>query len=88
MYEYENDSEYYMASEKRWLQMFASNLRELMIDRDISQKELADRCHVRQSTISKYLSEQQMPSMKAIVNMSAVLRVRTDALIWFDVVIE
>lgn len=62
-----------MISEIEAIEIFGDNLRDLMYDARINQSELARESHLTQGTISKYLKKQQMPTMKAIMNLCYAL---------------
>lgn len=70
-------------SEKEWLDIFADNLRSIMEDVGISQRELADRVGVSESAISKYIHKMQMPGIRVIVNLAYALNCSMDELIDF-----
>lgn len=57
-------------SEQEWLDIFGDNLRSMMDEYRYSQKELAEVTGLSQSTICKYINKQQMPTIKAIINLS------------------
>jgi transcriptional regulator with XRE-family HTH domain len=75
-------------SEKEWLDIFADNLRDLMDEIGMSQKQLARDTGITQATISRYLSKKQMPSVKAIVNIVYALDCWFDELMDFGDMIE
>lgn len=60
-------------SETMAIEIFSDNLRDIMDDARINQSELARVSHLTQGTISKYLKKQQMPTMKAIMNLCYAL---------------
>lgn len=60
-------------TEQEWLDIFADNLRDIMDEVGMSQKQLARETDITQATISRYLSKKQMPSVKAIVNIAYAL---------------
>lgn len=70
-------------SELEWLEIFADNLVDILKDYDMSQRELAEKCGVSEGTISSYINKRKMPSIKTIVNMSYVLGITTDDLIFY-----
>lgn len=63
----------YDISETMAIEIFSDNLRDIMNDAQINQSELAIVSHLTQGTISKYLKKQQMPTMKAIMNLCYAL---------------
>lgn len=60
-------------SELEAIEIFGDNLCDLMEDVRINQTELAKESRLTQCTISKYLNKQNMPSMKAIMNLCHAL---------------
>ena len=71
-------------SEMEWLRIFANNLVYYLQMYGISQNELAKRSRLEQGSISRYVSAQQMPGIKAVVNIANALGVSVDELINFD----
>ncbi len=63
----------YEIGETMAIEIFSDNLRDIMEDARINQSELAKVSHLTQGTISKYLKKQQMPTMKAIMNLCYAL---------------
>lgn len=59
-------------SEIEFIDIFSDNLRELMLEHNITQMELADEILVNRSTITRYLNKSTMPSIKALINLSIV----------------
>ena len=59
-------------SEIEFIDIFSDNLRELMLEHNITQIELADEILVNKSTITRYLNKSTMPSIKALINLSIV----------------
>lgn len=57
-------------SELEWMKIFADNLRSLMEESHMSQRELARKSRLTESQISKYLNCQCMPSVHALVNIA------------------
>jgi transcriptional regulator with XRE-family HTH domain len=70
-------------SEVEWLNIFGDNLREILEDYRITQRELADMAGLSEATISKYICKTQMPGIKAIINISEALNMSIDDLIFF-----
>lgn len=56
-------------SEVEWIDTFAGNLRSLLDETGMSQRELAKLTGISEATISKYLHRQCMPSVAALVNI-------------------
>lgn len=70
--------------ECEWMYEFANTLNDYMEERDISQRELAKRAGVSESTVSDLIRGQRMPSIKSVVNISNVLGISTDDLVNFN----
>lgn len=70
-------------SEMEWLKIFANNLVYYLQENGMSQSELARMSGLEQGSISRYASAQQMPGVKAIINIANALGVSTDDLIDF-----
>lgn len=66
-----------------WIREFSLNLRRMMYDLRISQRELADLSGLSEATISRYLNATHAPSFKAIVNLAYAFGCNTDDLIDF-----
>lgn len=61
-----------MLSEYEWMQIFAGNLKSLMEESNMSQRDLAKQTGISESAISKYLSCKCMPSANALINIAYV----------------
>ena len=70
-------------TELEWIDIFADNLVDILKEHEMSQKELAFKCGVAESVISALINKQRMPSIRTIINMSYVLGITTDDLIFF-----
>lgn len=70
-------------SEVEWLRRFSSSLKDMLKDARMSQRELADATGLSESAISKYVNGQQIPTVRAIVNICYELACNTDDLIDF-----
>lgn len=55
------------------LEVFSNNLKKLMKENDIDQKKLACNIGVTQSTISRYLNGQRLPSVYMLLRLSEEL---------------
>lgn len=74
--------------EKKWLEIFAERLSIAMYDAKYTQRDLAEMSGISESTISKYLNRQQIPGIKAIINMSYVLDCSVSDLVDFGEMID
>lgn len=70
-------------SEQKWLDMFSFNLSNLMRECEITQRDLADKTGLSEGTVSNYMHGIQMPGIKAIINISRVLKCSISDLIDF-----
>lgn len=70
-------------SENEWMSEFANNLVDLMRETNVNQRELADRAGLSEGTVSKYIHKQQLPGVKALINMAYVLDCSLDDLMDF-----
>ena len=75
-------------SEYEWLMFFSDSLYELMKERKISQRELAERTGLTERAISKYINGTIIPKATSIVKLAIALDCTTDDLINFDEMIE
>lgn len=75
-------------SELEWLEIFADNLVDRMNEAGITQKELAKESGLEQSTISRYITKQRMPTIKAVINLGYVLDCDFNDFIDFGDIIE
>lgn len=66
-----------------WLEKFSHNLARMMVDARISQKELAELADISIGTISKLVRGKQIPTIRALLNISYALRCTVDELVDF-----
>ena len=71
-------------SEADWLDIFGDNLVGILREFRMTQNDLADAIGVSKSVVSSWINKQKMPSLKSIINMSHVLGVTVDELVYFD----
>lgn len=71
-------------SETEWLECFSTKLIELLKDARMTQRELADAIGMSESAISNYCRGRQIPTVRAIVNISYELDCDIQDLIDFD----
>ena len=60
-------------SEIEWMDTFGDNLRDLMKDARISQRELAEESGLSEATISRYINKRRMPSAAALASLAHAL---------------
>ena len=70
-------------TEVEWIDIFANNLRDILKDRKMSQKELANEIWISEATISRYINKQRIPSIKHILEISYALNIDVNELIDF-----
>ena len=70
-------------TELEWLEIFSTNLRELIDKKKITQKELAIMSGLSEGAISYYVHGQKIPSLRAIINIAYALQISIDELIDF-----
>ncbi len=63
------------------LSEFAERLKELMIEYNINQTQLAERINVKVSTISRYLSEQNVPEIEILIRLADCFNCSIDFLV-------
>ena len=71
-------------SELEFIKEFSYNLKDAMREYDITQEELAEYSGFSQSTISRYLKGECMPSLKAICNLCCVFECEMSDLVPTD----
>lgn len=74
--------------ESTWLEIFGDNLDEMLKEKNISQRELAQATGISNSTLNRYINKQQMPGVKAIVNIAYALDCDFNELLDFGSMIE
>ena len=70
-------------SELEWMDIFSNNLMDILIERGMTQRDLSDESLISESTISRYIHKQQMPSLRAIINIAYSLDIDVGELIDF-----
>ena len=70
-------------SEQEWLETFAGNLQTMMDEKGYTQSSLARAIETDQSTISRYLRAERMPSIKNLVNIMIELDAQVEDLLDF-----
>lgn len=63
------------------LSKFAENLRDLMFDNNLSQKDLADNTGIERASICNYLNGNCMPNLKAVITLAEYFNCSADFLI-------
>ncbi len=60
-------------------------IRMLMVEKHLTQKELASLSNITEASMSKYLSGERTPRIDVVVNIANALGVSTDELIGRDI---
>lgn len=71
-------------TELEWMCIFGDNLVSILNEYGMTQRELADRAGLSESTISQYIHKQKMPSLRAAINIAYALDIPIDELVDFD----
>lgn len=71
-------------TEVEWMNIFGDNLKDILNEYNMTQKELAEASNLNEATISRYIKKQRMPTMKAIINIAYALDCDVGELIDFD----
>lgn len=73
---------------RKWLTEFGDNLAAMLRETDMTQKELAERSGISETSISYYLQGIRAPTAKAIINIAYALDCSIDDLIDFGETID
>lgn len=73
---------------EEWKNVFAENLKSILDERGMTQRDLAEDSGVAVSSISDYLSKRQIPGAVSIINIAYALDMEVSELIDFDERIE
>ena len=61
--------------------MFGDSLREILQERNLTQQDLVNSTGIAKSTISRYLSNQQEPSLANAIVIASVLKLSVEELV-------
>ena len=75
-------------SEIEWIKIFGDNLREMLEEECMSQRDLSEETGLSIITINRYINKQQMPTIKAVLSISYALNCNVSDLIDFGDRIE
>lgn len=70
-------------SESEWMDIFSNNLKELLDNRNYTQRDLAVETGIHETTISRYINKQLMPGVKTLLNIAYALDCSLDDLMDF-----
>ncbi len=62
-------------------EMLSDRIKRTMKERGLTQKEFAEKCHLTEAAISKYLSGYRTPHLEILVVLAQSLNVTTDYLL-------
>ena len=68
-------------NELEFIDIFGDNLRDLMIERNYTQRSLAKEAELSESAITRFLQKKSMPTLRAVINLSLSLSCDVDDLI-------
>lgn len=68
---------------EEWLCGFRFRVRQLMNEKNVTQRELADELYISEAAVSRLLNGNLMPSMKTVINISYALNVSIDSFTYF-----
>lgn len=57
-------------TEVEWMKIFGQNLADIMKEQGYTQKDLAEATNLSTSAISNYVRGTQIPTLRAIINMT------------------
>lgn len=72
-------------SEQEWLDLFGDNLRFMLYEVNMTQRELADAAGLSESVVSDYINKRKMPGIRAVLNIASALDVEIGELIDYGV---
>lgn len=75
-------------SEVEWMKIFGRNLEEMLIEANMTQRELAEDTGLTEGAISHYINQRRMPTVRALVNIAYSLNCSFDELMDFGDVLE
>lgn len=70
-------------TELEWMKIFGDNLKEMLDEANMTQRDLADDTGLTEATISRYINKQRMPTVRALVNIAYSLNCSFDELMDF-----
>ena len=75
-------------SQQEWLDIFGDNLASILEEERMSQRELARLTGLNESTISRYINKLQMPTVRAIINISFALEWQFEDMLNYGAMLE
>ena len=74
--------------QQEWLNIFGDNLASFLEEERMSQRELARLTGLNESTISRYINKLQMPTVRAIINISFALEWQFEDMLNYGAMLE
>ena len=74
--------------QQEWLNIFGDNLASILEEERMSQRELARLTGLNESTISRYITKLQMPTVRAIINISFALEWQFEDMLNYGAMLE
>ena len=74
--------------QQEWLNIFGDNLASILEEERMSQRELARLTGLNDSTISRYINKLQMPTVRAIINISFALELPFEDMLNYGAMLE
>ena len=74
--------------QQEWLNIFGDNLASILEEERMSQRELARLTGLNESTISRYINKLQMPTVRAIINISFALEWQFEDMLNYGAMLE
>lgn len=75
-------------SEVEWIDIFATNLTDILREQGMTQKELADEIGVTEATISNYIKKKRFPTLQVAIKMCCFLGLSMDDFVIFGDTLE
>lgn len=75
-------------SEVEWMDIFATNLSEILKEQGMTQKELANEIGVTEACISSYINKKRIPSLQVAIKMCCLLGLSMDDFVIFGDTLE
>ena len=74
--------------QQEWLNIFGDNLASILEEERMSKRELARLTGLNESTISRYINKLQMPTVRAIINISFALEWQFEDMLNYGAMLE
>lgn len=71
-------------TEREWLKVFSKNLKDAILDAHYTQVRFSKETKIPQSSLSRYLRGERIPSIEDVISICKVLDISIDDMINFD----